>query len=65
MQGTGVVRYVGGVLRGIRYCDDGDVTVLVVRDSESEWVVTGAAVAAASTGGCVAISRVRGGHTPF
>jgi hypothetical protein len=32
----------------------------VVRDSESEWVVTGAAVAAASTGGCVAISRVRG-----
>jgi hypothetical protein len=32
---------------------DSDVTVLVVRDSESEWVVTGAAVAAAITGGCV------------
>jgi hypothetical protein len=48
-------------LRGIRYRGDSDVTVLVVRDSEPEWVITGAAVAAASTGVVAfAISRVRG-----
>jgi hypothetical protein len=52
IQGTGVW-YIGGVLHDIRYRGDSDVKVLVVREPESEWVVTGAAVATASTGGCV------------
>jgi hypothetical protein len=48
-------------LRGIRYRGNSDVTILVVRDPESEWVITGAAVATASTGvAAFAISRVRG-----
>ena len=40
-------------MRDICYRGDNDVTALVVGDSESGWVVTGADVAAASTGNCV------------
>lgn len=35
-------------MRGIRYRSEGDVTVLLVRDYESEWTVTGATIAATS-----------------
>ena len=64
MQGTGMwyVRLCWWCLARIHYRGDSDVTVLVVRDSKSEWVVTGPAVAAATIVlvAAFAISRVRG-----